>query len=150
MGILVHPLLRLGNANILQEPDCLGLGFLLTHFPVVQQVLHDLLSNGHGGVQGRQCILEDDRRLTAPIAAELLFAHGKHVFAVEGNGASLTDFAGGLNQPQNALSGNGLAAAGLSYQRNGLLIADVEIYPAHRLHIALVGMIADLQVLNFK
>ena len=53
------------------------------------------------------------------------------VHTVKGDGT-----AGGLDEPQDAPSGGGLAAAGLTHQAEGLLFMDLEGHVLHRVDIA--------------
>ena len=68
-GILVHPALRLGDSHHPQQLHGTGLGLFFAQLGVVAQVLNDLVAHGHGGVQGRQRVLEHHGHLAAAVGA---------------------------------------------------------------------------------
>ncbi len=58
MRIVLHPLFRIGDAHQLQKPDSLFPGLVLRRVVVETHCLHDLLADGHRGIQGSHRILE--------------------------------------------------------------------------------------------
>ena len=58
MGVTLQSLFRIGNANLLQQLYRPLMGLLLAQVHVVTHSLHQLLLNGHSGVQAGHGVLE--------------------------------------------------------------------------------------------
>ena len=89
-----------------------------------------LLPDGEDRVEGGHGFLEDHGDVVAPDLAHPGVGAAAQVFSLE------TDFAGhqsrgGLEQPQDGHGGDGLAAAGLPHQAQGLAGGQVEAHPGH-------------------
>ena len=100
-----------------------GLGLFFAQLGVVAQVFNDLVAHGHGGVQGRQRVLEHHGHLAAAVGAEALFVELEHILAVKDNFTALFDLSGRrFDQPHDALGRNRLAAAGLTHNGHRLAL----------------------------
>ena len=150
MRELIDAPLRIGDADCGQQADRLGARRFFVHAPVAQKVFHDLPSDGHGRIERGQRVLKDDGDLAPAKALQLFPAHGQNIGAVKTDLAPRQDLAGGLDQAQDALARDGLAAAGFAHEGDRLLPADVHVHAAHGLYLALIAVEADAQVSYFQ
>ena len=155
MGILAHPLLRLVDAHLFQQADGLGPGFLFRGLVVPDHALHDLLADGHGGIQAGHRVLEDHGDpLAVDVAADILGFHFQQVHrgggAVVvmigiGNAAAVDDAVGGQNA-HGRLEGHRLAAAAFAHNRQRLALIQVDVDAADGVDGAGPGLESDGQV----
>ena len=151
MGILVHPALRLRNANHPQHPDGFLPGLAAVHMLVGHQIFHNLLANPHGGVQRHQGILENDGTFTALIGLPLLFVVIQNVFTpIQDLTARLHHTVGALDQAHHRLGGNGFSAAGFAHNGQGLSLLQGERHTPDGFHFAGIGVKGNVQVLYLK
>ena len=78
MGVILHPLFRIGDAHLFQQLQCLFVGLGLGHLEVPEHSLHDLLADGHGGVKAGHGVLEH----AADVGGALVLPQFGHVGAV--------------------------------------------------------------------
>ena len=155
MGVILHPLFRIGDAHLLQQLQCLFVGLGLWHLEVPEHSLHDLLADGHGGVKAGHGVLEHHGdALAVDVAADPLFVllqqvHrlGRAVCMVvaELDGAAVHGGVLGQNA-HGGLHGHGLAGAGFTHQRNGLALVQVDVHTPDGVHRACGGLKSDIKV----
>ncbi len=147
MRVLVDPAGRLGDAHLGEHLDrtlAAGLAGGLEVHPVV---LGDLLADRVEGVQAGQRVLEDHGDPPAADRAELLLAQAVELLAVEPDRAADV---GAAVQAHDGERGDGLAAAGLADQAEGLPGLDGEVDAVDGPDGAARGVEGDLEVLDLQ
>ena len=157
VGILAHPLFRLLNAHLGEQTHGLVPGLLLGGLVMPDHALHDLLADGHGGVQAGHGVLEDHRDpLAVDVAADVAGFHfqnvhgggGAVVVAVVVYDAAAVHHTVGGQDTHGRLEGDGLAAAALAHHRQGGAPGQVNVHAADGVHRACAGLEGDGQIPN--
>ena len=121
MGVLLQTLLRLVDANQLQQLlgacPCIGLVLI----GVQADDLHDLVADGVHRVQAGHGVLEDDGDLVAADLAEVLLLHVLDLVAVEPHLAA-HQLAGISGQAHNGVGGDRLTGAGLAHNAQNITL----------------------------
>ena len=148
MRILLCPFLRIGDAYLFQAADSLLFSFLGGKLLMQFNGFYDLFAHLSSGIHTGHGILKDHGDFLAPNGLHLLFPGSHNVVLSQTNGAA--DNTGGRHgvQLHNGLSGNGLAAAGLSHNGQHLSLIHMEGYAPDGLHFSGIGIKRDSQVLN--
>ena len=155
MGVVLHPLFRIGDAHLFQQLHSLFVGLILGHFEVPEHSLHDLLADLHGGVQAGHGVLEHHGDpLAVDVAADPLFVFLQQVHGLRGavgvvvaelDGAAVDD--GVLGQDAHGgFHGDGLARAGLADQSHRLALVQVDVHAADGVDLACGGLKGDVEV----
>ncbi len=98
--------------------------------PVEAQGLGHLLADGEDRIQGGHGFLEDHGDVVAPDLAHPGLGAPAQVFPLKADRAGHLG-RGSLEEPQDGQRGDGLAAAGLPHQAQGLAGGQVETHPGH-------------------
>ncbi len=118
--------------------------------PVVEHHgLGQLAADAHDRVQGGERVLENHGQLVAAQRVEIILADFEQVLAVIDDFA-VVDHRVACQDAHDGPRRDGLAAAGLTYNRQGLPFLQVEGDIPHRAHGAIVGAEGNLQVFDFK
>src|SRR5262252_85551 len=143
--VVVHPGLRVGNADPAQHVDRVILGRLLADLVVDQVGLGDLVADRVVGVQRGQRILEDHRHLAAPQVAHPGLRRLDEFLSVEVDLAAHPCVAG-VVEAEDAETGDALARAGFTDDAEGAAPVQRERYPVYRLDQPIVGRKMNMQV----
>ena len=155
VGVVLHPLFGVGDADLLQQLQRLFVGFGLGHLEVPEHSFHDLLADGHGRVEAGHGVLEDHGDpLAVDVAADPLFILLQQIHSLRAAvGVVVTELDGaavdGGILGQNAhggLHGDRLAGAGLAHQRHRLALVQVDVHAADGVHRACGGLKGDIKV----
>ena len=123
MGIVLHPLFRLFDADLLEKLDGFLICLFLRSLIVPDHAFHDLLSDGHRGVKTCHGVLEDHGNLPAVyILPDPLLVLFQDVYGLLFSflvRVGEVDFAGIydgilIENAHGGLHGDGLAGAGLT------------------------------------
>ena len=112
--------------------------------------LHDLLLDGHDGVQGGHGVLEDHGDLAAAHVAPLRVRHLSDVLPLEQDLAA-RDLAGGrLDELEDGQGRGGLAGPRLAHEAQGVSLPELEVEVVDGVHhagvrVELDGQVADVE-----
>jgi len=147
VGVVVDPLLGVGDAHPAQDVDRLGTGLPPGVLPVGTQALGDLPADRVDRVECGGRLLEDHGRVGAAHGAQLGARQRGDVGAVQedrpGDGRGLGE------HPEDGLGGHGLAAAALAHDGEHLARAHRQADAVDGGDVAAVGGEADAQVPHF-
>jgi len=139
---------RVGDADAVEQAQ----GFLArrgaAEAPMQHQRLGDLAADGMHRVQAGHRLLEDHRDAIAANAAEIAFAHGHQVLAVEAHRAAGARPLG--QEADQAQRGHRLAAARFADDAEGFAPLQRERDAAHRIGRPARGFQRDMEVFDFE
>ena len=124
-GILPHPILRVGDAHLLQVGDGHLVGLLFAQSLVEAQALSELPADGQQGVEGGHGLLEDHTHLLAPEGIALLGGEGGELLAAQLDAAGDHPAVVG-QQVHDGQGGDALATARFAHHAHGLILVDVK------------------------
>jgi hypothetical protein len=143
-----RPLLRVGDADQVEQFDGLFGGAVLGHVLVDAQRLGDLVAHRVHRCEGRQRVLEDHRDLFAADGrGGLVVERQEFLAAVAGRAV---DARVARQQAHDRQRRDGLARPGLADDAEDLAGPDVVGQPAHRGHVAVLGRELDGQILDLE
>ena len=143
--VFAEALLRLGDADRLQQGEGRLLRLLAVHLEVVDQRLGDLAADLHDRVERGHRVLEDHRHLRAPDRAHLLLGVSGDVGALVVHVAVADHVALG-QQPHDRAGQDRLARARLAHDAEGLAAVEAEGHAVHRSHGSPLGQEVRLEV----
>ena len=149
MRIVVHALLRGGNAHPPQHLDGVLARDLLRHVMVDPVRLDDLIAHRVERMHRRQRILEDHGHVAAARLADLLRGRLDEFLAVQ------PDLAGhaavpAVVQAEDPQARHRLARTRLPHDPQGPSALELEVQPVHGLHQTVVGREVDAQVAHLQ
>ena len=150
MGVFVHPLPCLGNANQLQQLNGPVPGGLFVQALVELQGLRNLIPDGKYRVQGGHGLLENHGDPVAPELPHFLFGQGQKVLAVKDDAAALVPAGGRIHQTHDRQAGDAFAAAGFTHNAQCLSLVQGKGDAVHRLGNTGIGVEIGFQVFYFQ
>ena len=159
MGIIPEALFRVGDAHQIQQLQRPGLRLLPGRRAVEEDALHDLLADGHGGIEARHRVLKDHGDvLPVDVLAQLLFPDLQEI-----DGLILTVFVGegiedlaavdggvAVQKAHHGLHRDRFAGAGLAHDGHCLALLQIQIDPADGVDHTGVGTEGDVQVFELE
>ena len=149
--IVGHPLLRVGDVDVVQALHGDVEGLALAHPLVEHDRLHQLVADGEHRVERGHRVLEDHGDLSAPDVAHLLLGEARagrtswnRIWPVT------TSPAGPFDQPHHREGAHRLAAPRLPHHPELLALVDGEGHPVDGAHDALVSGEVGAQVLDLE
>ena len=149
VGILLGNCLRVRDLHRFQHLDALGGGFLLAHALMDDERLGQLLLHAEHRVQAGHGFLKNNGNSVAPDVVHLLGGDLGEILSVKGDGAA-GDIAVGIQQPQHAHSGDGLAGTGLTHDTQSLTGVNGIGNIVYSLDNAVSGFEKGLEVLDLQ
>ena len=144
----VEPLLRIADADLLEQGKRTGLGRAVGHALMQLQDFDDLVLDRVQRIERGHRLLEDHGDLVAAHLAQLLFAHGQQVGALEQDLAGGMAGAGVGQKLQHRQRRDRFAGAGFTDQRHGLALGDIEGDVVDRDRLAAALAEGDAEVLD--
>ncbi len=148
--VVVYRGVRIANADFFEARDSALAGLALAYALVQPQGFHDLLADGHVGVEAGHRVLEDHRNIPAPNVLQRALGQLQQVAPPECRGAGLNGARRLRYQTEQAVTGNGFARAGFADNRRYLAGVDTEVDIVHRARDAVARGETDRKPLDVQ
>ena len=149
VGIAVHSLFRVCDANGCEKLQHPGLCFFFVHIGMAPDQLYHLIANSVNRIQCGKRILKDHGDLTTADLTERCFIFLQDIFSPEQD-LTTHDLTVGWSETENGFGGHAFSASGLSYDPEKIPLTDGKTCTFYCLCLSKVCKERHLQIFYFQ